>query len=75
MCLFLGGGGSDGNTTVMASCVYVCVVFNVKCTLFFWMKMAQIKYLQNETYNDNQHALTEILYKLCVNVVSIFPKC
>lgn len=33
VCLdfFLGGGGSEGNTTVTASCVYV---FNVKCTLF-----------------------------------------
>lgn len=33
-----GGGGSGGGGTVTASCVDVCVVFNVKCTLFFGLK-------------------------------------
>lgn len=31
----VGDGGWGRGTAVTASCVDVCVVFNVKCTLFF----------------------------------------
>lgn len=62
MCVV--GGEGDGcrweDATVTASCVDVRLVFNVKCTLFFWDEngTTNLSICKMKRIDDNQHALT-----------------